>query len=90
VLPGLRERHFGTWEGLTNEEIFTRFPDARSGSWADGETKKEMRERVLGAVRRIAAERPGGHVLVRAECGTGFIRNRAERRPSAQPRAGRV
>jgi broad specificity phosphatase PhoE len=64
ALPELRERHFGTWEGLTDEEILRRFPDARSGSWGDGETKDEMRERVLGALHRIADEHPGGRVLV--------------------------
>jgi broad specificity phosphatase PhoE len=64
VLPELRERHFGTWEGLTDTEILERFPDARSGSWGDGETKEEMRERVLAALQRIAGEHPGGRVLV--------------------------
>jgi 2,3-bisphosphoglycerate-dependent phosphoglycerate mutase len=64
VLPELRERHFGTWEGLTDTEIFERFPDARSGSWGDGETKEEMRGRVLAALHRIADEHPGGRVLV--------------------------
>jgi broad specificity phosphatase PhoE len=64
VLPELRERHFGTWEGLTDKEILARFPAAKSGSWGDGETKEEMRERVLAGLRRIAAEHPGGRVLV--------------------------
>jgi broad specificity phosphatase PhoE len=64
VLPELRERHFGTWEGLTDREILERFPDAKSGSWGDGETKDEMRERVLAALRRIAGEHPAGRVLV--------------------------
>jgi broad specificity phosphatase PhoE len=64
VLPELRERHFGTWEGLTDTEILERFPDAKSGSWGDAETKEEMRERVLAAVQRIAGHHPGGHVLV--------------------------
>jgi broad specificity phosphatase PhoE len=64
VLPELRERHFGTWEGMTDEEIFNRFPAAKSGSWGDGETKDEMRERVLAALRRIADAHPAGRVLV--------------------------
>jgi broad specificity phosphatase PhoE len=64
VLPELRERHFGSWEGLTDEEIFARYPGARSGSWGDGETKEEMRKRVLRALRQIAAEHPRGRVLV--------------------------
>jgi broad specificity phosphatase PhoE len=64
VLPELRERHFGSWEGLTDDEILARFPAVRSGSWGDGETKEDMQERVLGALQRIAAEQPGGRVLV--------------------------
>src|SRR6185369_6866034 len=34
----LRERHFGTWEGLTDEEIFERYPDVLDGGpWGDAE-----------------------------------------------------
>jgi broad specificity phosphatase PhoE len=64
MLPELRERHFGSWEGLTDDEIFARFPAAKSGSWGDGETKEEMRQRVLEALQRIARDHPGGSVLV--------------------------
>jgi broad specificity phosphatase PhoE len=64
ALPELRERHFGSWEGLTDDEILARHPTAKSGSWGDGETKEEMRQRVLDALRRIAHEHPGGRVLV--------------------------
>lgn len=64
VLPELRERHFGSWEGLTDDEIFARFPAAKSGSWGDGETKEDMQRRVLDALRRIARKHPGGRVLV--------------------------
>jgi broad specificity phosphatase PhoE len=63
-VPGLRERNFGTWEGLTDTEIFERFPAAKIGSWGDAETQDEMRERVLGALREIAAAHPNGRVLV--------------------------
>lgn len=64
VLPELRERNFGTWEGLTDDEILARFPAARTGSWGDAETTEELAERVLGALHQIAAAHPGGHVLV--------------------------
>ena len=64
-VPGLRERHFGTWEGLTDTEIFERYPAVKSGApWGDAETQDEMRERVLGALREIAAAHPDGRVLV--------------------------
>jgi broad specificity phosphatase PhoE len=60
----LRERHFGTWEGMTDDEIFSRFPEARHGPWGDAETKDEMAERVLDGLGRIAALHDGGRVLV--------------------------
>jgi len=63
-LPELRERNFGTWEGLTDDEILRRFPQAKTSSWGDAETKEEMAERVLGALHSIAAAHPGGRVLV--------------------------
>ena len=64
VAPELRERNFGTWEGLTDDEILARFPAARTGSWGDAETKEELAKRVLRALQRIAAAHPGGRVLV--------------------------
>jgi len=59
--PELRERNFGSWEGLTREEIDGRFGES---SVPDGETNDEVRERVLGAVHRIVALHPGQEVLV--------------------------
>jgi uncharacterized phosphatase len=64
AIRDLRERHFGTWEGLTDEEIFARFPEARDGPWGDGETREEMAERVLAALHRIADAHPDSSVLV--------------------------
>jgi broad specificity phosphatase PhoE len=64
TLPELRERDFGTWEGLTDEEIFERFPEARSGPWGDAESRDELGARILGACKRIASQHPGGSVLV--------------------------
>ena len=64
TLPELRERDFGTWEGLTDEEVFERFPDARSGPWGDAESRDELGARILEACKRIASRHPGGSVLV--------------------------
>lgn len=64
AIRDLRERHFGTWEGLTDNEIFARFDPALDTSWGDGETREEMAERVLDALRRIAATHPESRVLV--------------------------
>ncbi len=64
TLRELREKDFGTWEGLTDEEILRRFPDARRGHWGDGETSEAMAGRVVTAVRTIAEHHPGERVLV--------------------------
>lgn len=63
-LAGLREKHFGTWEGLTDTEVLSRFPDAHATGWGDGESTDEMAERVVATVEKISAEHPGGEVLV--------------------------
>jgi broad specificity phosphatase PhoE len=63
-LVDLREKHFGSWEGLTDDAIRTRFPAAGTGAWGDGETTDEMSARVVAALRGIAAEHPGGNILV--------------------------
>ena len=57
----LRERFFGSWEGLTRFEVAERFPDLEHH---DGETDQQVRERVLAAVHRIVAAHPGEEVLV--------------------------
>ena len=64
TLRELREKDFGTWEGLTDEEILLRFPEARRGHWGDGETHEEMAGRVVAALRTIAEHHPGARVLV--------------------------
>ncbi len=56
VDPDLREKDWGTWEGLTSDE--------RLGVEYEGETTEAHRERVLAAVRRIAERHPGERVLV--------------------------
>jgi len=67
AIRDLRERNFGTWEGLTDEEIYVRHPHARDRSWqewGDAETRDEMADRVLGALHRIAETHPDQRVLV--------------------------
>jgi probable phosphoglycerate mutase len=56
----LRERSFGSWEGLTREDI-SAFPE---GSRHDGESDEQVRARVLEAVEEIARAHPGEQVLV--------------------------
>jgi broad specificity phosphatase PhoE len=64
AVTDLRERHFGTWEGMTDDEVLTRFPEAAAGARGDGETWEAMSRRVLDALARIAEAHPRGRVLV--------------------------
>lgn len=64
AIPELRERDFGTWEGLTDGEILERFPHAQHGPWGDAESREEMFRRVHEALQRIAVAHPRGRVLV--------------------------
>ncbi len=65
AIRDLRERHFGTWEGLTDDEIYARYPQVHDGApWGDAETQEEMARRVLGALLRIAESHPNARVLV--------------------------
>ena len=64
LLPALREKNFGSWEGLLDTEIRERFPQADGGPWGDAETSEELAERVLAGLREIAERHPGGRVLV--------------------------
>lgn len=58
--PRLRERSFGSWEGLTREDI----AELPQGARHDGESDEEVRERMLEAVQAIADGHPGEQVLV--------------------------
>lgn len=75
-LRELREIDVGEWEGLTWPEIEERYPEgARSwhdtgSGWETGETYEELGERVVAALRRIAADHPAERVLVVAHGGT--------------------
>jgi broad specificity phosphatase PhoE len=64
VDPRLREKNFGTWEGLTDVEIGERFPDAQRGQWGDAETTEEVSARVLSVLDSIRELHPTGPVLV--------------------------
>lgn len=63
---GLRERHFGCFEGLTHDEIMERHPDEgrrwrqRDPVYAPtgGETLLDFNSRVMATVNRLAANRP--------------------------------
>ena len=66
--PGLRERCYGDWEGLTLGELAQRYPQdwdryhrqrALDVSIPGGETWEEVAARVVAVLRRILADHPG-------------------------------
>jgi probable phosphoglycerate mutase len=64
----LRERDVGEWSGLTLPEIEERYPDElrrfREEGVAVGESRDALAERIVAALRRIAAAHPRGTILV--------------------------
>lgn len=68
----LRERSVGAWEGLTQEEIRQRFPEAYAVWRADllnyrppgGECLLDVRERILPEYRRLVAEHAGQEIAL--------------------------
>lgn len=71
-LRELRERTVGAWEGLTAEEIKTRFPDEYTAWRADllhyrppeGECLLDVQNRVLPAYRRLIETHAGRQIAV--------------------------
>jgi phosphoserine phosphatase len=75
-LSDLREVDVGSWSGLTRAEAEELYPDAfrhwteGGEGWDDGETYKQLGERVVKALGTIAAKHDGGRVLIVAHGGT--------------------
>lgn len=61
----LRERHGGSWEGLTDSEIRERYR-AEHAAWnpPDGEPTQAVADRVRGALHRVAEEMTDGGLAV--------------------------
>ncbi|HEX4830394.1 MAG TPA: histidine phosphatase family protein [Trebonia sp.] len=61
----LRERSGGLWEGLTDEEIRTRYPsEFKTWDPPEGESKQAVADRVAVALRRAADALPPGGLAV--------------------------
>jgi probable phosphoglycerate mutase len=80
VVPeeGLRERHFGMFEGKTFDEIHAHWPEhaqnwrRRIPDWQPpegGESLLELRERVNRTMTQLAARHPGEQIVVVAHGG---------------------
>jgi len=77
ILPGLRERGFGKFEGKTFTEIEALWPDEaqlwrdRLPHWAPegGESLEKVHQRVLAVLHELAARHVGQHIAVVAHGG---------------------
>jgi alpha-ribazole phosphatase len=67
IIPDLRERHFGRWEGMTFNEIREQYPD-EFAAWAKnplkhsprgGESTLAVRDRAIGALELILMHHGG-------------------------------
>lgn len=81
VESGLRERHFGVWEGLSFGEIRAAWPE-HFGAWAadpvgfappEGENTLEVARRGRVAIRKILAAHPGREIIVVAHGGINRV-----------------
>jgi alpha-ribazole phosphatase len=75
--PRLRERGFGSWEGLTRSEIeerdaeaLTRWRDGNGHGADDAEPYDAFAERMRGFLEDVLARHPGERVLVIAHGGS--------------------
>lgn len=76
--PGLREFHFGRWEGLSFEEIAAREPEAHARFWAEpgptaapgGESLDAFAARVAAVTARHNAAPPAADLVAVAHAGT--------------------
>lgn len=79
--PGLRERRYGVWEGLTWAEIQARYPEqlferqARPMDFAPpgGETGNQLLARALADLQGIAHRHPGQMVAVVTHGGLCYV-----------------
>ena len=80
TIPGLRERRFGSWEGLQDVEVERLYPGFNGPP--DGESRAEMIGRVLDSLESIAHANRGRTVLVVSHGGPirAVLRHRGDAR----------
>jgi alpha-ribazole phosphatase len=81
IMPDLRERSFGIWEGMTFAEIRERYPEAFE-AWAGnpvkysppgGESTVEVRDRVVRAFDEIIGRHDGEQLAIVAHGGVNRV-----------------
>ena len=91
--PGLRERHFGEFQGRTFAEIEVELPEhawhwrKRTPDWVPpggGESLEMLRERILKTVDKLAARHTGQQIVLVAHGGVLDILYRAATRLELQ------
>ena len=81
ILPELREKSFGVWEGLTAREASERYPEDWEKWVSDpfdnrpekGESYREVGLRALPAVKKIVESHPGEEIVVVAHGGVNRV-----------------
>src|SRR3954466_8489394 len=77
ILPGLREVDFGSWTGLSWEQVYERFKisafdwlkELEAGSIAEAESTADFRKRVSESLKQILAESAHKEIAVVAHGG---------------------
>ncbi len=90
--PGLRERHFGEFQGRTFADIETALPEqamrwrTRDPDFAPsgGESLKQLRERVVSTAQTLAAQHPGELIVMVGHGGVLDVLYRAATRLELQ------
>ena len=81
IIPELRERNFGIWEGMSFDEIKEKYPEEFE-AWAvnplkfspmKGESTLEVRERVVKVLDEIINHHNGEHIAIVAHGGVNRI-----------------
>lgn len=90
---GLRERHFGVFQGCTFSEVEAQWPEhavqwrKRTPDWTPpggGESLLRLRERIVGTVNELAAQHTGQQMVLVAHGGVLDILYRAATRLDLQ------
>jgi alpha-ribazole phosphatase len=81
VIPEFREIHFGVWEGLSFQEIAEQYPEELAGRLRDlanfripqGESLRDLRDRVMPRLKTLVAAHPGQSLVLVAHAGVNRV-----------------